>query len=129
MGLNTPYSLTVSQGAIQTLIATMSGLLMVTAIYMLARRGRISFRYTVGWLVLCLFGITAGASIEIVQPLAERLKVTPAALLGVGAIFLFLAICVQISISISGMQEQIRSLTEEAAETKLRLEEHQSKAS
>ncbi len=118
-----------SQGAIQTLIATISGLLMATAIYVLARRGRISFRYTVGWLVLCLFGITAGASIQIVEPLAEKLKVTPAALLGIGAIFLFLAICVQISISISGMQEQIRSLTEEAAETKLRLEEHQSKAS
>jgi len=117
----------VSQGAIQTLIATIAGLVLATSIYMLARRGRISFRYTVGWLALCLFGITAGASIEIVQPLAEKLKTTPAALLGIGAIILFLVICVQISISISGMQEQIRSLTEEAAETKLRLEEHQSK--
>ncbi len=118
-----------SQGVIQTLIATVSGLLMATAIYVLARRGRISFRYTVGWLVLCLFGITAGASIQVVEPLAEKLKVTPAALLVIGAIFLFLAICVQISISISGMQEQIRRLTEEVAETKLRLEEHQSKKS
>ena len=116
-----------SQGAIQTLIATTAGLLMATAIYIFARRGRISFRYTVGWLGLCLFGITAGASVPIVQPLAEKLKVTPAALLGIGAIFLFVAISVQFSISISGMQEQIRRLTEEAAETKLRLEEHQSK--
>ena len=118
-----------SQGAIQTLIATTAGLLMATAIYMFARRGRISFRYTVGWLGLCLFGITGGASVPIVQPLAEKLKVTPAALLGIGAIFLFVAISVQFSISISGMQEQIRRLTEEAAETKLRLEEHQSKES
>ena len=118
-----------SQGGIQTLIATIVGLLMATAIYILARRGRISFRYTVGWLVLCLFGITAGASLPIVEPLAEKLKVTPAALLGIGAIVLFLAISVQISISISGMQEQIRSLTEEAAVTKLHLEEHQSKKS
>ena len=78
-----------SQGAIQTLIATIVGLLMATAIYMLARRGRISFRYTVGWLVLCLVGITAGASIQIVEPLAEKLKVTPAALLGISAIILF----------------------------------------
>ena len=118
-----------SQGAIQTLIATTSGLLMATAIYMLARQGRISFRFTVGWLVLCLFGITAGASVPIVAPLAEKLKVSPAALLGIGAIFLFLAISVQFSISISGIQEQIRRLTEEAAETKLRLEEQQSKES
>lgn len=115
-----------SQGAIQTLIATITGLVMATSVYILARRGRLSFRYTVGWLVLCLFGITAGASVEIVQPVAEKLKVTPAALLSIGAIFLLLAICVQFSISISGMQEQIRRLAEEAAEIKLRLEEHKS---
>ena len=100
---------------------------MATTIYVLARRGRLSFRYTVGWLVLCLFGITAGAAVQIVQPLAEKLKVTPAALLSIGAVFLLLAICVQFSISISGMQEQIRRLTEEAAETKMRLKEQQSK--
>jgi hypothetical protein len=114
----------VSQGAIQTLIATIAGLVMATSVYMLARSGRLSFRYTVGWLALCLFGITAGASVPIVQPLAEKLKVTPAALLSIGAIFLLLAICVQFSISISGMQEQIRRLTEEVGGTKLRLEEH-----
>ena len=118
-----------SQGAIQTLIATIAGFVMATSVYMLARRGRLSFRYTVGWLALCLFGITAGASVPVVQPLAEKLKVTPAALLSIGAIFLLLAICVQFSISISGMQEQIRRLTEEAAETKLRLEEQHGKES
>ena len=118
-----------SQGAIQTLIATIAGLVMATSVYMLARRGRLSFRYTVGWLVLCLIGITAGASVQIVEPIAEKLKVTPAALLSIGAIFLLIAICVQFSISISGMQEQIRRLTEESAEIKLRLEEHKSKES
>jgi len=119
----------VSQGTIQTLTATIAGLAMATSVYMLARRGLLSFRYTVGWLLLCLFGITAGASVQIVQPLADKLKVTPAALLSINAVFLFLAICVQISISISGMQEQIRRLTEEVADTKLRLEEHQSRDS
>ena len=118
-----------SQGGIQTLIATIAGVLLAASVYFLARRGRLSFRYTVGWLVLCLLGITAGASLQIVQPLAERLKVTPAALLSIGAIILLLAICVQFSISISGMQEQIRRLTEEAAETKLRFEEHLSRES
>ena len=116
-----------SQGAIQTLIATIAGLVMGTSVYILARRGFLSFRYTVGWLVLCIFGVTAGASVEIVQPVAEKLKVTPAALLSIGAIFLLLTICVQFSISISGMQEQIRRLAEEVADTKLRLEEYKSK--
>jgi uncharacterized membrane protein YfcA len=113
-----------SQGAIQTLIATIAGVSLAMSVYVLARRRRLSFRYTVGWLVLCLVGITAGASVPIVQPLADKLKVTPAALLSLGAVVLLLAICLQLSISISGMQEQIRRLTESAAETKLRLEEY-----
>jgi uncharacterized membrane protein YfcA len=115
----------VSQGAIQTLVATIAGVILATSVYTLARRGRLSFRYTVGWLILCLIGITAGASVPLVQPIAEKLKVTPAALLSLGAVVLLLSICVQFSISISGMQEQIRRLTEEAAEVRLRLEEHQ----
>ncbi len=114
-----------SQGAIQTLVATIAGVILATSVYTLARRGRLSFRYTVGWLILCLIGITAGASVPLVQPIAEKLKVTPAALLSLGAVVLLLSICVQFSISISGMQEQIRRLTEEAAEVRLRLEEHQ----
>ena len=113
-----------SQGAVQTLIATVGGTLLAIFVYVLARRGRLSFRYTVGWLVLCLFGITAGASIPLVQPVAEWFKITPAALLSLGAVLLLLLICVQISISISGMQEQIRRLAEESAEIRLRLEEH-----
>ncbi len=114
-----------SQGAIQTLVATIAGVILAISVYMLARHGRLSFRYTVGWLVLCLIGITAAASVPLVQPLADGLKVTPAALLSLGAVVLLLAICVQFSISISGMQEQIRRLAEEAAEVRLRLEEHQ----
>jgi hypothetical protein len=114
-----------SQGAIQTLIATIAGLVMATLVYLLARSGRLSFRYTVGWLTLCLLGITAGGLLEIVQPLSEKLKISPAALLSACAFFFLLAICVQISISISGIQEQLRRLTEEAAEMKLHLEENQ----
>ena len=60
--------------------------------YMLARQGRLSFRYTVGWLVSCLVGISAGASVPLVQPLAEKPKVAPAALLSLGAVVLLLAI-------------------------------------
>ena len=113
-----------SSRAIQKLIATITAVVLATSVYMLARRCRLSFSYTVGWLVLCLVGISAGASVPLVQPLAEKLKVALAALLSLGVVVLLLAICVQFSISISGMQEQIRRLTEEAAETKLRLEEH-----
>lgn len=60
--------------------------------YMLARQGRLSFRYTVGWLVSCLVGISAGASVPLVQPFAEKLKVTPASLLSLVAVVLLLVI-------------------------------------
>lgn len=118
-----------SQGAVQTLFAGVAGVMMASIIYSLARKGRLSFRYTVGWLILCLLGITAGLSVPLVQPIADVLKVTPAALLSIGALLLLTAICVQFSISISGMQEQIRRLTEDTAELRLRLEEQQGKDS
>ena len=45
------------------------------------------------------------------------------AFLSIVAMVVLLAICVQLSISISGLQEQIRRLTEESAEIRLDLEE------
>jgi hypothetical protein len=44
------------------------------------------------------------------------LAITPAALLAVSFMTVLVAICIQLSISISGLQEQIRTLSEEAAQ-------------
>ena len=86
-----------------------------SAVYRLARVGRLSFRYTVGWLSLSMLGLLAGLFVPVIQPMANFLQLTPAALLALIAVVLLVSICIQLSISISGLQDQIRSMAEKVA--------------
>lgn len=100
---------------VQVLFCTCVGFVSFVWIYLIARRGLLNFRYTVGWLVLSTFGVLAGILIPLIAPIAHFLAITPAALLAIGSIVLLIAICVQLSISISGLHERQRRLTEELA--------------
>ena len=104
-----------SQSAIQVAAAAVLSFIFAGMVYRLARTGRLSFRYTVGWLTLSMLGLLAGFFGPIVQPIAEFLKLTPAALLALFAVILLVSICIQLSISISGLQEQLRSMAEKVA--------------
>jgi len=83
--------------------------------YSLGRRQLLSFRYAVGWL-----GFLAGVALlsllsPLVQPVATFVGVSPAIVVtGISAVAL-LVICLQLSISISGLQTQVRRLAEEIA--------------
>ena len=101
--------------AIQILFCVFVGTAMGFAVYRSARLGLLNFRYTVGWLLLSALGVLAGIVIPVISPLAELLEITPAALLAIGAIVFLVLICVQLSISISGLHERQRRLTEELA--------------
>lgn len=107
----------------QVLFAAVVGLLFGLGVYRLARTQKLSFRYTVGWLLLCGIGVFAGLLVPVMGPVARELKISPAALIAIGAILLLVVICIQLSISISGLQAQVRRLSEEAAESRLRLDE------
>jgi hypothetical protein len=100
---------------IQIIFCMTIGLCSACVIYRAARRGLLNFRYTVGWLLLSAFGIMAGIIIPVIAPIANFLAITPAALLAIGGIILLVIICVQLSISISGLHERQRRLTEELA--------------
>ena len=100
---------------IQIVFCLAIGLCSAYVIYRAARRGLLNFRYTVGWLLLSAFGIMAGIIIPVIAPIANFLSITPAALLAIGGIILLVIICVQLSISISGLHERQRRLTEELA--------------
>ena len=99
----------------QTLYAGMISLVFVVSILRLGRLQKLSFRYAAGWLALGVLGVVAGVLSPLSAPLARHLHVTPAALLAIGAMILLLVLCVQLSISISGLQEQVRTLAEESA--------------
>ena len=100
---------------LQILFCFVFGLSSTILVYRVARRGLLSFRYTVGWLLLSAFGVMAGIVIPLITPIANLLAITPAALLAIGGIILLVVICVQLSISISGLHERQRRLTEELA--------------
>ena len=60
-------------------------------------------------------GMFAGLFIPVVTPLSNNLRMTPAALIAVGALGVLVLICVQLSASISALQEQVRKLAEQIA--------------
>lgn len=109
------------QSTWQVLLAGVFSILIAGVTYRLGRKGRLSFRYTIGWLALSAVGVFAGIFIPVVSPVADWLEISPAALVAVGAILLLVSICIQLSISISGLQEQNRRLAENLAIVEQRL--------
>jgi len=113
----------VSTQTLQVLLSAFASLVAASVVVRLARHQLLSFRYTVGWLVLTALGVFAGIAIPLVAPVARALGMSPAALLAVGAAALLLAISIQLSISISGLQQQNHTLTEELARLRQRLDD------
>lgn len=109
----------------QTIQFVVSGFLsacLAGYVYRLASRHLLSFRYTIGWLALSGVGIFAGLFLPILGPVAQSIKVTPAAIIAVGALVVLLLICIQLSIAISTLQEQSRILAEQIAHLQSELE-------
>jgi hypothetical protein len=99
----------------QALLAAVIGLIILVIVVRLSRRGQLSFRYTLGWIGVASVGILAGLFVPLVEPTAEALGFSAAALLALVAVIFFMLIAIQLSISISGLQKQHRTLTEEVA--------------
>jgi hypothetical protein len=104
-----------SQQAAQALEIAVVSLAFAIFVVYLARKQRISFRYTVGWLVLCVIGALSGLLIPVITPLALALQLDAFSLVGAAAIVVLLVLCVQLSISISGLQRQVQLLNEDLA--------------
>ena len=92
-------------------LAVAGGVLVI----ILARRQKLSFRYTAGWLVLLLLTAFSGVLIPASRPLAESLSTSPGVLVSGAAILILVVICIQLSVSISGLQKQVQKLAEEVA--------------
>ena len=104
-----------SQEVAQALEIAVVALLFTLTILYLAKMQRISFRYTMGWLALCVISAFTGLLIPLIKPLATKLQLDAFALIGASAIIILLALCIQLSISISGLQKQVLQLNEDIA--------------
>ncbi len=100
---------------IQFIVSALVSACFAGYIYRLASRHLLSFRYTIGWLSLCGVGIFAGLLLPILGPISRSIKVTPAAIIAVGALVVLVLICIQLSIAISNLQESTRTLAEQVA--------------
>jgi hypothetical protein len=109
----------VSLAARQMLIAVVFGFSVLVFVIRLSRRGQLSFRYTLGWTLVATLGILSGVFVWAVEPIAEGLGLSAAALLGLSALVFVTLIAIQLSISISGLQKQLRALVEDLARLRL----------
>jgi hypothetical protein len=81
----------------------------------LSRKRMLSFKYTVGWISVCLFGVFASPLVFLVTPIAEILRLTPTALLVAISTAAVAVILIQLSVSISGNQRKMETLVRENA--------------
>ena len=91
-------------------------------IFSLTRRGMLSFRYSIGWLSIMFLGLLAAPLVAIFAPLAEKLKLSPSALLAAISTIAVVIILIQLSVSISGNQRKMDTLVRENALLKEKLD-------
>ena len=113
----------VSQQRVQAIEIAIVASLFAIAVISLSRRGRISFRYTMGWLTLCLLSAAGGLLLPTIEPLSRKFQLDGFSLVGALAVIVLLSLCIQLSISISGLQRQLRRLIEDLALQKKELDD------
>jgi len=105
----------VSQQRTQAIEILFLAIVLSAGVLYSSRKQKISFRYTVGWLTLFGFMALGGLAIPRIEKIADQFEVSPAAFIAAISTFLLLGLCVQLSISISGLQRQLRKVNEDVA--------------
>jgi len=96
----------------QVVLVASGGAAFAAVILLLARRGRLSMRYTLGWLFVAFCVSIGGLLAGLVDPVAEWVGVSPQAIVVTVAALALLSLTVQLSITVSGLTEKVRTLAE-----------------
>lgn len=110
----------------QLILGIAGGLVLLGSTVRLVRRQLLSIRYGLGWMAVSLLAIVGTPLLAIFSGKVTALGFTPTGFsLGVLALFLGL-VCLQLSISLSGVQRALQDLSENAGlvEQRLRALEH-----
>ncbi len=109
--------------SIQAVIVMVGAALLMASTVTLVRRRMLSIRYGLGWLTVALAGVVGAPLLSVLASRVSKLGLTATGFsLGVLIVFLGL-ICLQLSISLSGLHRAIQDLTEHAALVEQRLSE------
>jgi hypothetical protein len=109
-------------GTSQLAMVSAAGLCLALMVILIARRGILSMRYTLGWLFVAACLGLGGLFGGVVDHLADALNVQPVAIVLTAVMVGFLGIAVQLSISVSGLIELVRTLAETNAILEQRLD-------
>jgi hypothetical protein len=112
-----------STTAKQALVLAFGGICIFVAILWLARKRLLTTRYALGWLAVGLLISVAALMMPFVGRLGRFANITPTAMLLMMSSLLLLAISVQLSISVSLLQERLRDTAEAHALLARRLAE------
>lgn len=107
----------------QALLIGAGGSLFCAAVFALARRQLISLRYALGWTLISCIGILGALLTPLVEPVARLFGMSPTGVLLTGATVVLLAIALQLSVSVSGLQSELRDIAEAHALLDQRLHE------
>lgn len=104
-----------STTAKQALVMAGAGVALVALVVLIARKQLITVRYALGWISIGLLVIIGSLFAGLVPGLGEVAGMSPTAVLLVGAVVVLVGIAIQLSISVSGLQRQLRDAIEREA--------------
>ncbi len=107
----------------QALVIAAGGVALGILVLFLARRRLITLRFAVGWLGIAGVAILAAVLAPLVNPLADVFQMTGTAVFLVAATTVLMAICIQLSITVSGLWSRMRDLAESHALMEAELDE------
>lgn len=115
--MNVPLAtvLGVSASIKQALVIAAGGVMLGIVVILLARRRLMTMRYTLGWLGMAALTILTAALAGLVAPIASAFNMTGTAVFLAAATAVLIAICIQLSITVSGLRAQLRELAEDHA--------------
>ncbi len=106
----------------QVAVLIVGGLSFCAGILLISRNGWLTMRYTLGWLFVGVCIMIGGLLTGLVGPIADFIGVSSNALVIAVAAIAFLALTVQLSITVSGLLERTRTLAERNALLEQRIE-------
>lgn len=96
----------------QELLVAAAGLILLLLAILLVRRGRLAIRYGLGWSAIAVGVILTAPLLGLIERLAGFLGLTPTGLILASVVAFLALLSLQLSISVSGSQEAIRTLSE-----------------
>lgn len=105
----------------QTLIVMLGALLLMLSTIRLVRLRLLSIRYGIGWLLVGTIGVLGAPVLTLIVNRLDLFGFTPTGFsLGIFIAFLGL-VCLQLSVSLSGMHRALQDLAEHAAHVEARV--------